>query len=85
MKYNVEKRIFLNNKFLVTQRITLAQRSNRLKYLSKTGLCRSTILNIVTNYKNTVSVDWKRVIAKVRTVRTDELIKSVKKNFPGRK
>ena len=80
MKYDLQKRIFLNGKFLTTNSIALVQRAYRTKYKSKTVPSRSTILGIVNNYKKTGSVDRKRIIARKKTARTEELIKSL----PGR-
>ena len=77
MKYDLQKRIFLNEKFCVFQNITLVQRAYRAKYKSKIAPGRNTILGIVDNYKNSGSVDRKRVTAKKNTVRTAELIKSI--------
>ena len=77
MKYDLQKRIFLNGKFLTTNSIALVQRAYRTKYKSKTVPSRSTILGIVNNYKKTGSVDRKRIIARKKTARTEELIKSV--------
>ena len=81
MKYDLEKRIFLNNKFSVTKSIASVQRAYRAKYRSKTVPGRNTILGIVNNYKNSGSVDKKRIITRKKTVRTDELIKSVENLF----
>ena len=66
MKYDLKKRIFLNDKFLVTNSIALVQKAYRSKYKSSTAPSRSTILGIVDNYKNSGSVDQKRVVAKKR-------------------
>ena len=79
MKYDLEKRVFLNEKFIKTQNIALVQSSFKDKYRSKQAPSQSTILN--KNYKNTGSVGRKQIIAKKRTVRTDDLIKSIKNLF----
>jgi len=81
MKYDLEKRVFLNEKFIKTQNIALVQSSFKAKYRSKQAPSRSTILNINKNYINTGSVGRKQIIAKKRTVRTDDLIKSIKNLF----
>ena len=77
MKYDLQKRIFLNGKFLITNSIALVQRAYRRKYKSKTVPSWCTILGIVDNYKKTGPVDRKRIIARKKTARTEELIKSV--------
>ena len=75
MKYDLEKRVFLNEKFIKTQNMALVQSSFKAKYRSKQAPSRSTILNINKNYINTGSVGRKQIIANKRTVRTDDLIK----------
>ena len=50
---------------------------------SKRAPTPTTILNIVNNYNKTGSVDRKRILARKRTVRTDDLINSIKNLFLG--
>ena len=64
MKQDVEKRIFLKNKYNELKNITLVQRAYRKNYKCKQTPGSNTILNIVNNYNNTGSVDRKRVVNK---------------------
>lgn len=77
MKYELDKRIFLNDKYIQTQSIVLVQRAYRTKYKSKTAPSATTILNIAKNYKQTGSVDRKRIVGKKKTAHTSELVKSI--------
>ena len=67
MKQDVEKRIFLNNKYNEFKNITLVQRAYLKNYKCKETLGSNTILNIVNNYNNTGLVDRKRVLNNKKT------------------
>jgi hypothetical protein len=78
MKYDLEKRIFLNNKCIKLKNIAFVQSPYQVKYRCKTAPIRGIILSIVDNYKNNCSVERKQVVGRKRTVQTWELIGTLK-------
>lgn len=76
--YSLEKRIFLNDNFQKFKSISKVQKAYRSTYKSKSAPSYSVIMNIVNNYKKTGSVARKRIASRRRTVRTDELIESIR-------
>lgn len=77
MMYNLQIRQFLYEKYIELKNLTKVQRAYRTKYKTSRAPCRFTILNIARNFQNTGYVGRKRVHARRKHVRTDELIKSV--------
>lgn len=78
MLYDTDKRVFIVNNFAIHKNTTLVQRAFRTKYHTSKAPAANTINNMVSNFQNTGSVCRKRVLNKKRTVRTEDLIESIK-------
>ena len=69
---------FWSKNIIELKNYTLVKRAYRTKNKSKKGPATSTVMNIVNNFQKSGSVDRKRVLLRKRTVRTDDLINSIK-------
>lgn len=76
--YDLEKRQFLYEKFLELKNSTLVQRAYRSKYKTTKAPSRNTIESIHSSFQITRSLVRKRPLSKKKTVRTDQLIDSIK-------
>ena len=81
MKYDIQKRVFLQKSFEKFKNYANVQRAYRTKYQSKTAPSICAIKNIISNYEKTGSVDRKRVVDKTKTMRTKSLVEMVEKLF----